>query len=234
MQLLPQLGGFPGFLLTSFPPLQVVQRIKAVETETRLLVVDKETDEYLCSLRLTCTEEMVHSGVLLGSGVSPTKSVGSDNGEVWKPQLDLSGGSLQRHSHSFSSHGSRKVSAAVAGLGGRIFLPWDEHGLLPMRKTFWMWLLGLGTLLCVLELWVSCPVASSALLEAASAVGAVLASPSLHSWRVTGAAGGPGGSPSPGGECPMGSGLRSVSPAHGDRQHGPGAWWSCPFCLRYF
>uniref|UniRef100_A0A8B9I829 NHERF family PDZ scaffold protein 2 n=1 Tax=Anser brachyrhynchus TaxID=132585 RepID=A0A8B9I829_9AVES len=47
---------------------QVVQRIKAVETETRLLVVDKETDEYLCSLRLTCTEEMVHSGVLLGSG----------------------------------------------------------------------------------------------------------------------------------------------------------------------
>ncbi|NXE14197.1 NHRF2 protein, partial [Lophotis ruficrista] len=87
---------------------QVVQRIKAVESETRLLVVDKETDEYLCSLRLTCTEEMVHSGILLNSSVSPTKSVGSDNGEVWKPQLDLSGGSLQRHSHSFSSHGSRK------------------------------------------------------------------------------------------------------------------------------
>uniref|UniRef100_A0A8B9TSJ8 Na(+)/H(+) exchange regulatory cofactor NHE-RF n=1 Tax=Anas platyrhynchos TaxID=8839 RepID=A0A8B9TSJ8_ANAPL len=56
---------------------QVVQRIKAVETETRLLVVDKETDEYLCSLRLTCTEEMVHSGVLLGSGVSPTKMLGA-------------------------------------------------------------------------------------------------------------------------------------------------------------
>ncbi|NWU67310.1 NHRF2 protein, partial [Pterocles burchelli] len=87
---------------------QVVQRIKAVESETRLLVVDKETDEYLCSLRLTCTEEMVHGGVLLSSGGSPTKSVGSDNGEVWKPQLELSGGSLQRHSHSFSSHGSRK------------------------------------------------------------------------------------------------------------------------------
>lgn len=234
MQLLPQLGGFPGFLLTSFPPLQVVQRIKAVETETRLLVVDKETDEYLCSLRLTCTEEMVHSGVLLGSGVSPTKSVGSDNGEVWKPQLDLSGGSLQRHSHSFSSHGSRKVSAGLVGLGGRIFLPWDEHGLLPMRKTFWMWLLGLGTLLCVLELWVSCPVASSALLEAASAVGAVLASPSLHSWRVTGAAGGPGGVPQPWGRVSHGAWLRSVSLTHGDRQHGPGAWWSCPFCFCYF
>ncbi|OXB81876.1 UNVERIFIED_CONTAM: hypothetical protein H355_015073 [Colinus virginianus] len=90
-------------------PLQVVQRIKAVESETRLLVVDKETDEYLCSLRLTCTEEMAHSGILLGSGISPSKSVGSDNGEVWKPQLELSVGSLQRHSHSFSSHGSRKV-----------------------------------------------------------------------------------------------------------------------------
>ncbi|KAK4813501.1 hypothetical protein QYF61_009006 [Mycteria americana] len=98
----------PGFLLSCSSPFQVVQRIKAVETETRLLVVDKETDEYLCSLRLTCTEEMVHSGILLNSGVSPTKSAGSDNGEVWKPQLDLSGGSLQRHSHSFSSHGSRK------------------------------------------------------------------------------------------------------------------------------
>ncbi|XP_023792763.1 Na(+)/H(+) exchange regulatory cofactor NHE-RF2 isoform X2 [Cyanistes caeruleus] len=82
----------------------VVQRIKAVETETRLLVVDKETDEYLCSLRLTCTEDMVHNGILLGSA----KGLPSDNGEVWKPQLDLSGGGLQRHSHSFSSHGSRK------------------------------------------------------------------------------------------------------------------------------
>uniref|UniRef100_A0A8C6JV98 Uncharacterized protein n=1 Tax=Melopsittacus undulatus TaxID=13146 RepID=A0A8C6JV98_MELUD len=60
---------------------QVVQRIKAVETETRLLVVDKETDEYLCSLRLTCTEDMVHSGILLNPAASPAKPVGSDNGE---------------------------------------------------------------------------------------------------------------------------------------------------------
>ncbi|KAF4092687.1 hypothetical protein AMELA_G00023630 [Ameiurus melas] len=37
---------------------QVVQRIKAMEHETRLLVVDRETDEYLRSLRLTCTEDM--------------------------------------------------------------------------------------------------------------------------------------------------------------------------------
>ncbi|XP_067088989.1 Na(+)/H(+) exchange regulatory cofactor NHE-RF2 [Osmerus mordax] len=37
---------------------QVVQRIKALEQETRLLVVDRETDEYMRSLRLTCTEDM--------------------------------------------------------------------------------------------------------------------------------------------------------------------------------
>lgn len=108
----------PGFLLSCSSSFQVVQRIKAVETETRLLVVDKETDEYLCSLRLTCTEDMVHSGILLNSSVSPTKSVSSDNGEVWKPQLDLSGGSLQRHSHSFSSHGSRKVRAEPGSAWG--------------------------------------------------------------------------------------------------------------------
>uniref|UniRef100_A0A8D0FMN7 Na(+)/H(+) exchange regulatory cofactor NHE-RF n=1 Tax=Strix occidentalis caurina TaxID=311401 RepID=A0A8D0FMN7_STROC len=73
---------------------QVVQRIKAVETETRLLVVDKETDEYLCSLRLTCTEEMVHSGILLNSGVSPTKSppwAHSSSSSSSSPGQDLNG-----------------------------------------------------------------------------------------------------------------------------------------------
>ncbi|CAL1588472.1 unnamed protein product [Knipowitschia caucasica] len=37
---------------------QVVQRIKALENQTRLLVVDQETHEYLRSLHLTATEEM--------------------------------------------------------------------------------------------------------------------------------------------------------------------------------
>lgn len=88
---------------------QVVQRIKAMESETRLLVVDKETDEYLCSLRLTCTEEMVHAGIPVNSNTSPAKSPGSDNGDVWKPQLDLSGGSLRSHSsHSFTSESGKK------------------------------------------------------------------------------------------------------------------------------
>uniref|UniRef100_A0A3P9IXF5 Na(+)/H(+) exchange regulatory cofactor NHE-RF n=1 Tax=Oryzias latipes TaxID=8090 RepID=A0A3P9IXF5_ORYLA len=48
---------------------QVVQRIKAVDHETRLLVVDNETHENLRSLRLTATEEMA----ILGSS-APTSS----------------------------------------------------------------------------------------------------------------------------------------------------------------
>ncbi|KAF6127279.1 SLC9A3 regulator 2 [Phyllostomus discolor] len=42
---------------------QVVQRIKAVEGQTRLLVVDKETDEELRRRQLTCTEEMAQQGL---------------------------------------------------------------------------------------------------------------------------------------------------------------------------
>lgn len=39
---------------------QVVQKIKAVANETRLLVVDKETDELLKSMGLECKEEYIH------------------------------------------------------------------------------------------------------------------------------------------------------------------------------
>ncbi|XP_020024965.1 Na(+)/H(+) exchange regulatory cofactor NHE-RF2 isoform X2 [Castor canadensis] len=42
---------------------QVVQRIKAVEGQTQLLVVDKETDEELRRRQLTCTEEMAQRGL---------------------------------------------------------------------------------------------------------------------------------------------------------------------------
>nr|XP_009007207.3 Na(+)/H(+) exchange regulatory cofactor NHE-RF2 isoform X1 [Callithrix jacchus] len=42
---------------------QVVQRIKAVEGQTRLLVVDQETDEELRRRQLTCTEEMAQRGL---------------------------------------------------------------------------------------------------------------------------------------------------------------------------
>ncbi|XP_047428137.1 Na(+)/H(+) exchange regulatory cofactor NHE-RF2 [Mugil cephalus] len=52
---------------------QVVQRIKAVENETRLLVVDQETLESLRSLGLTATEEMA----IVGSG--PLSSASSSS-----------------------------------------------------------------------------------------------------------------------------------------------------------
>ncbi|XP_054850633.1 Na(+)/H(+) exchange regulatory cofactor NHE-RF2 isoform X1 [Eublepharis macularius] len=87
---------------------QVVQRIKAVEAETRLLVVDKETDEYLRNLRLTCTEEMVHPGTLANPDTSPVKMPTSDNGDVWKPQAELSCRNLKRHKHSLSSESGKK------------------------------------------------------------------------------------------------------------------------------
>ncbi|KAJ0057935.1 hypothetical protein NL108_007151, partial [Boleophthalmus pectinirostris] len=48
----------------------VVQRIKAVENETRLLVVDQETYESLRSLHLTATEEMA----ILGGGPQSSSS----------------------------------------------------------------------------------------------------------------------------------------------------------------
>lgn len=54
---------------------QVVQRIKAVENETRLLVVDQETYENLRSLHLTATEEMAVLGTeALPAAPSPAAS----------------------------------------------------------------------------------------------------------------------------------------------------------------
>nr|XP_006006751.1 PREDICTED: Na(+)/H(+) exchange regulatory cofactor NHE-RF2-like [Latimeria chalumnae] len=88
---------------------QVVQRIKALENETRLLVVDKETDEYLRSLRLTCTEEMAHSGVQVNSVTSGTNSATKENGEVWKQQLALSSGEPKKLSSRYSPESDKKI-----------------------------------------------------------------------------------------------------------------------------
>lgn len=54
---------------------QVVQRIKAIENETRLLVVDQETYESLRSLHLTATEDMAIVGA--GGGGGPHSSSSS-------------------------------------------------------------------------------------------------------------------------------------------------------------
>ncbi|XP_034750154.1 Na(+)/H(+) exchange regulatory cofactor NHE-RF2 [Etheostoma cragini] len=53
---------------------QVVQRIKAVDNETRLLVVDHETYESLRSLRLTATEDMAVLRAGIPSSSSPPAS----------------------------------------------------------------------------------------------------------------------------------------------------------------
>ncbi|XP_062820364.1 Na(+)/H(+) exchange regulatory cofactor NHE-RF2 isoform X1 [Anolis carolinensis] len=89
---------------------QVVQRIKAVETETCLLVVDKETDEFLRSQQLTCTEEMARTGLAVGGqspGLQPPG--GHSNAPDWTPQADPGGRHLKRHKLSSSSENSRKV-----------------------------------------------------------------------------------------------------------------------------
>ncbi|XP_035383700.1 Na(+)/H(+) exchange regulatory cofactor NHE-RF2 isoform X4 [Electrophorus electricus] len=66
---------------------QVVQRIKAVEDETRLLVVDRQTDECLRSLRLTCTEDMA-TNVSPSPAPPPGKR---ENGSVSSPPAALTG-----------------------------------------------------------------------------------------------------------------------------------------------
>lgn len=57
----------------SFPP-QVVQRIKAVENRTRLLVVDPATHDALRSSHLTATEDMAVIGASLGASPPSSRS----------------------------------------------------------------------------------------------------------------------------------------------------------------
>lgn len=74
---------------------QVVQRIKAVENRTRLLVVDPETHDALRSVRLTATEDLAVIGAGLGASppASPSQSTPAPsvreqplNGSVSKQQ----------------------------------------------------------------------------------------------------------------------------------------------------
>ncbi|XP_068192131.1 Na(+)/H(+) exchange regulatory cofactor NHE-RF2 [Antennarius striatus] len=79
---------------------QVVQRIKSMDNETRLLVVDPETYESLRSQRLTATEEMAVLGGRPPSSSSPSASSSlststvpsspTKNGSVSKQQIRLS------------------------------------------------------------------------------------------------------------------------------------------------
>lgn len=99
----------------SYPLLQVVQRIKALDNETRLLVVDQETHESLRSLRLTATEEMAVIGARPPSSSSPPASVPSspskkrENGSVSKQPVTLSG-QVQKPTRRSPSKAAKKVS----------------------------------------------------------------------------------------------------------------------------
>lgn len=103
-----------------------------MEGETRLLVVDKETDEFLRSLRLTCTEEMAHTGIVVKPEALPVKSPTSDNGKVWKPPMETGSRSKKRHKHSTSSESGKKVSWQQQGAPGEHWPAgdfWDYPGL---------------------------------------------------------------------------------------------------------
>lgn len=116
------------------PIPQVVQRIKAVDHETRLLVVDQETHEKLRSLRLTATEDMA----VLGTGphpspsppASPSPSPSSvpsspskkrENGSVSKQPVTASA-QVQKQTRRSPSKAAKKVSWGVHR-GGRAFTP---------------------------------------------------------------------------------------------------------------
>lgn len=98
---------------------QVVQRIKAVDNETRLLVVDPETHESLRNLRLTATEEMAVPGTeQLSSSPPPAASPSSvpsppskkqENGSVSKLPIAAIN-QVQKPTRRSSSKAAKKVS----------------------------------------------------------------------------------------------------------------------------
>ncbi|XP_030067210.1 Na(+)/H(+) exchange regulatory cofactor NHE-RF2 [Microcaecilia unicolor] len=100
---------------------QVVQRIKALENETRLLVVDKDIDEYLRSLGISCTEAMAQSEDVLNANATSPQTPTSESSEVWKPQAELGDGVIQRRAHSFSSSdGKQDLNGQVKELCPRL------------------------------------------------------------------------------------------------------------------
>ncbi|XP_022608258.1 Na(+)/H(+) exchange regulatory cofactor NHE-RF2-like [Seriola dumerili] len=105
---------------------QVVQRIKAVDHETRLLVVDHETHESLRSLRLTATEEMAILGTGHPSSSSPPASPSPspslvpsspskkrENGSVSKQPATLSS-QVQKPTRRSPSKAAKKEAQAEA------------------------------------------------------------------------------------------------------------------------
>lgn len=116
------------------PIPQVVQRIKTIDHETRLLVVDHETHESLRSLRLTATEEMA----VLGTGppssspplatptpspspssVPSSPSKNRENGSVSKQQPVVPSSQVQKPTRRSPSKAAKKVSWPSIKAGSR-------------------------------------------------------------------------------------------------------------------
>lgn len=75
---------------------QVVQRIKALENETRLLVVDPETHDSLRSLRLTATEEMAVVGAPSSSSSPPASPSAPPSSVPSSPSKKRENGSVSK------------------------------------------------------------------------------------------------------------------------------------------
>ncbi|XP_070617070.1 Na(+)/H(+) exchange regulatory cofactor NHE-RF2 isoform X1 [Erythrolamprus reginae] len=100
---------------------QVVQRIKAIEAETQLLVVDKEADEHFRSLRLTCSEDPGQPAMGANPETPPGRGPQSSNGDSWKVPAEPSGRSLKRHKHSLGSESGKK------DVNGQAKEPWGPR-----------------------------------------------------------------------------------------------------------
>ncbi|XP_053327501.1 Na(+)/H(+) exchange regulatory cofactor NHE-RF2 [Spea bombifrons] len=85
---------------------QVVQRIKAMENETRLLVVDRETDERLRRKENSSSESQDNSSA------PPTPSIGNNNGEVWKGKEDTSNEDKLQNNHS-TENGKQEINGQL-------------------------------------------------------------------------------------------------------------------------
>ncbi|KAI9523337.1 hypothetical protein NQZ68_028361 [Dissostichus eleginoides] len=122
---------------------QVVQRIKAVESETRLLVVDQETHESLRSLRLTPTEEMAivrvsppSSSSVPASTSPPPSSVPSspskkrENGSVSKQPVTPSS-QVQKPTRRSPSKAAKKEAVAQVEAQVQSRPPVDPSELVP-------------------------------------------------------------------------------------------------------
>ncbi|MGH0117103.1 UNVERIFIED_CONTAM: hypothetical protein FKN15_030948 [Acipenser sinensis] len=119
---------------------QVVQRIKALEKETRLLVVDKETDEFLRGLSLACTEEMARSGVSIPEPVPVPQASVKGNGAVSR---------VQRLSRRHSAENRKKELPVTIGCDIAWIRTCDLQAMGHIRAERLYWMRHLGAPPCI-------------------------------------------------------------------------------------